>query len=83
MENLVGILSLVVSFFWARAKGFNGFAWMFAGGLIGWIPLALLMPAKGPKCPPELCKVRRSRANIIGMCISGFALLFLVVRLAG
>ncbi|WP_152909364.1 hypothetical protein [Mariprofundus ferrooxydans] len=77
---LVFLLSIVISFVWARSKGFNGFAWALSGGLIGWIFLAFLMPAKEPKCPPELIDKRAKRANIIGVCISILAILGFILR---
>jgi hypothetical protein len=80
VQILVGLIASVISFVWARSKGFNGFAWMLAGGIFGWVFLALLMPAKGPKCPPELQSKRARRGNIIGLTISVIAILVLVAR---
>jgi hypothetical protein len=76
LQILSWLIIMIINYIWANSKGFSGFSWVFAGGIFAWILLVILMPAKGPKCPPELIKKRARRGNIIGLSISGIVVCY-------
>jgi hypothetical protein len=65
----------------AARKGYNFFCWVFAGGILGLVALAFL-PYVSTQSMPELeARGRIQTGNSIGIIISAFAVLPILVQL--
>lgn len=83
MARLIfGIIVMAVMGVIADKKGFNPWAWVLAGGLIGVIILLALPSANADGLDDATRDARAKRGNTVGTVISALAVVLIVVILA-
>lgn len=65
----------------ADRKGFNPWAWVLAGGLLGFVILLALPAATANGIDDATRDVRTKRGNTVGTVISAIAVILIVVML--
>jgi len=81
MRIIFGIIVMAVMGVIANKKGFNPWAWVLAGGLIGFIILLTLPSANADDIDDATRDVRTKRGNTVGVVISAIAVVLIVVLL--
>jgi len=82
MRIIFGLIVMAVMGVIAGKKGFNPWAWILAGGLIGFIILLALPSANAEGVDNATREARARRGNTIGMVISALAIVLIIVVLA-
>ena len=73
---IIGLISTIIMIIVAKTKGFNVWAWILAGGLVGLIVVAFLPSAKATNIDENEKQRRRETATNIGLILS---ILFILI----